>query len=884
MACLHRIASTLVVALAALTGLVSCGGGPHILYGFMDAQGRWVVAPAFVEAQAFAEGRAAAKRDGQWGYIDTAGHWIVEPRYEHARPFSEGLAAVGVDDTWQFIGPTGVTLIAGPFVEAHPFAAGLAAVQVGSAWGFVDHAGALVIPARFAEVADHSEDTFHVACFSEGLCAAREGDRWGYIDRGGAWAIAPRFAEAGTFREGLAAVREHAEAGAGKVGFIDRRGETVIAPRFENSLWFSGGRAIAVLARPAGPTAVMIDTAGRDIAEVGWQPVLDVFDDAGKFLLMIAPDYLAQGLVPATRESRWGFMDRDGKWVIEPAYSLVLPFRDGIAAVAQSDDPAADTLQADRWGLIDMVGRRIVEPQLGGLDLTARGSIPARLHSRWGLLDRDGRWRVPPTYAEDTGWLDIPAMQGSGEGLQRMGVYANHRWIVADRRGRQSPAREFEWLTDVVGVGTLSPARLAFLERGLWGLADEAMKPVVPAQFDEQPQLGDGLIVVSLAGRKGCIDTAGRWIVPAEFSEISDCGRRRALATRGGVRGVWEPGAGWRALPPVPDDAIDNGKDSKWLKQDGRYTLYRDATVIEGVAPVDEVEKRWMTRDGRLDEWLSVIRRGDRWGVLDERGRERLPVRYAEIGAIVNGLYAVRLGEKWGIVEAGGQELFAARFERAQPYNRQVAVFCEAQQCGLVDRAGKVLLTPRYASIEPRSETLATVRINGAPGEAQSVGIIDAAGRVRVEPRYDEVSDFSDYLWVASDAPGTYRLLDRSSGQPIPGAPEIADRPSRLSEGLAAVRMVGADGKRSVGYMDARGRIAIAPRFDVDSSRYESDEAFLNGVALVTLAGRCGAIDRHGRMILAAVYDHCSRLDDGRVIAGVEAPLSAAALAPVAMP
>ncbi|MEG4518472.1 MULTISPECIES: WG repeat-containing protein [unclassified Microcoleus] len=47
--------------------------------------------------------------------------------------------------------------------------------------------------------------------------------RWGYINQAGQWAIAPQFSVAGSFSEGLAAVKRD-----GKSGFINQTGKPVI--------------------------------------------------------------------------------------------------------------------------------------------------------------------------------------------------------------------------------------------------------------------------------------------------------------------------------------------------------------------------------------------------------------------------------------------------------------------------------------------------------------------------------------------------------------------------------------------------------------------------------------------------------------------------------
>lgn len=833
----HRIAAWLAVALTASIGLAACSEGPHIIYGYMDAWGHWVVRPEYPEALEFSEGLAAVAKDGRWGYIGTRGQWVIEPRFDTATPFAEGVAAVETDGTWSFISPTGTTVVRGPFDEAHPFVAGLAAVEVGDKWGFVDHEGRLVVAPLFDETRELVGTDFfwhHVPCFSEGLCAVRQSGKWGYIDRAGAWVIAPRYEEAGEFREGVAAVREPGSSGTGKVGFIDRGGAWVITPRYEHSLWFSGGRAVAVVARPAteksqddagGPrealVAVMIDAAGREIADVGWNSLLDTFEAIPDVLRVIAPDYLADGLIPATRDDRWGFMDRTGRWTIEPRFDAVLPFRNGQAAAGLSDEPSGSPLEADHWGVIDAAGRWLIEPNLEWIGRYGGATSHVSLHGRTGTLDIDGKWRVPPRYADEQGWLRIPGAQAQhGDGLEPVGVYANHAWVVADARGRKSRPREFAWLTLVSGRAARSPQLLAYLQDGSWGIADGRMRSLVPAQFEAEPRGSGAFVRVVRQGLEGCLDARGRSVA------LERCASGGPSAPR------------------------------------------RDSAPGDGAAPADQNERFYMRiGEGSGGRWLTRIRRNDAWGVADDDGSEMLPARYSAIGLAFDGLIAVRSGTQWQIVDMHGRVVFPPRPEQLEPFTRDVAIFCDGELCGLLHRSGQVIVPPRYGAISPVSRLEATVHVLKPSGEIEVTGIVDAEGHLRVPLAYYEIRLFSKVLWLAWDARGGYHLLDRSSGQPIAVSPRLSGRPEAFHEGLAAVDLRTPDGTEAAGYLDARGSITIGPRFDPGGA-----EAFLQGAAVVTKDGKCGMIDRRGAILLPLQYDHCERTPDGGVLAGVEAP------------
>ena len=62
-------------------------------YGFIDMNGKEVVAPIYSKASNFSDGKAAVLK-GSWGYIDKNGKLVIPHKYRQAMPFSGGYAIV----------------------------------------------------------------------------------------------------------------------------------------------------------------------------------------------------------------------------------------------------------------------------------------------------------------------------------------------------------------------------------------------------------------------------------------------------------------------------------------------------------------------------------------------------------------------------------------------------------------------------------------------------------------------------------------------------------------------------------------------------------------------------------------------------------------------
>ncbi|HYC29238.1 MAG TPA: WG repeat-containing protein, partial [Chitinophagaceae bacterium] len=67
-------------------------------WGFIDRNGREVIAPVYEQVGFFSEGLASVRQGGDWGYIDRAGIMVIPCRYGFAASFKNGRARVR--DKW----------------------------------------------------------------------------------------------------------------------------------------------------------------------------------------------------------------------------------------------------------------------------------------------------------------------------------------------------------------------------------------------------------------------------------------------------------------------------------------------------------------------------------------------------------------------------------------------------------------------------------------------------------------------------------------------------------------------------------------------------------------------------------------------------------------
>ena len=499
-------------------------GGPNrSLLGYIDHKGKFAILPAFVDGTAFHEGIAQvvvpSEKDGNsgtWGtFIDKKGKALFKVDYEEINPFSNGLARVLNQHQFFFIDQKGETQIAGPFDEAKDFESGLAIVENDQLWGYIDPAGKYVLG-----------PTDYVGPVREGKICFREKALWGYRDESGKTVITPQFEGARSFSEGLAVVEAD-----GKMGTIDSQGKWVSEIQgwdFEDLKEFKNG----LLPVPFyGEKKKKRKKAGGYDDWDAPVPQWGFIDLHGKLVIPARFDQcneFNEGLACARSKELWGFLDPKGNWVIKPRFKEASVFSEGLAPVS-SGKRGEGLSENGKYGYINKKEKWVIPPQFfmaqgfgNGIAFVYFEKGGVRIP---GFIDKTGR-----STKKDLGEADCFSCLFK-DGLSAASIEKNGKklWGLIDEKGIWKILPIYE------AIGNFHEGMAAVCQGRQWGFIDKTGKVVVPFLYDSTGAFSEGLAWVhtnwnrkddSICG--GYVDTSGHCAIhsddftPFDMGEMSD--------------------------------------------------------------------------------------------------------------------------------------------------------------------------------------------------------------------------------------------------------------------------------------------------------------------------------------------------------------------------
>jgi hypothetical protein len=299
-------------------------------------------------------------------------------------------------------------------------------------------------------------------------------------------------------------------------------------------------------------------------------------------------------LYPIRVDGKWGYMNRKGETVIEPAWDEADEFYDGLARVGVVTD--SEIL--------------------------------------FGFIDTKGAWIIQPVYQRAGHFA---------EGYAFVSKADQYRYI--NQEGKEIIPCQFEDASDF-------HHGYAAIKKGGWtGMIDKSGNIVVNPQYTvnvSHPQFNEGMAPVFGADEKtGFIDTSGQWVIFPNFQSAGNFvdGKAWAMAEVGDeIKGGYLGTDGQYVIEPVYDFGWDfsNGYATVWLRSEDKLSKIWKVIDGDGVVVLDSLPYRNV---GALNDGLIPIQDEEmNWGFMNLQGEVVITPQYAGISHFKNGLARMETG------------------------------------------------------------------------------------------------------------------------------------------------------------------------------------------------------------------------------------------------
>ncbi|MFA4985244.1 MAG: WG repeat-containing protein [Candidatus Brocadiia bacterium] len=764
-------------------------------FGFVRADGAIISPPVFDEMGLFENGYACVKKDGAWNVIDRQGL----PQYDI--PLDRAQSS----GDWVLVTKDGKKGVFNTVTGA----------KSAIFYDDIDRRGdrplTLTIGSKkqlmtFSDCREVGPEFDEIRWPHEGMTAFKTAGLWGFLDSGYNIAVRPAYLAVESFSNGLAAVKTTTG-----WGYVDTTGKMVIGSQYaEVKPW---GGEFTMVRTFVGAQVSLIDPFGESIGSL--------FEAVGDF---------TEGLAPAKRSGKWGYIDTGGNTRVPMHFDEAGDFAFGLAPVRL----------AEKWGYVDHCGVLAIPAEYDSADKFREGLALVSKAGIWSFLDGKGTLVLGPfdapvlAFKDGFAWTRARDREWVPFDLKGIRDYDHGRWDADSEM-------EYSWRN-----GDLFVPRVGFTP-------EIACKSVGPASE------GFRCFAAKTDAMHGIRSIDGTTSCPPRYEHMRpfSCGLAQAKLNERYL--FVRPDGSIAFFTPEGTTSAGDYKDGfAWIRtQKGANFLDLEGHVLC---------ERWLEGTYDFSEGLATVVEDGLWGYVDLSGNVAIPPRFRFARPFSSGLAVVQTLDGWTAIDKSGKEQFVPLPDEVTDFSGGFACSRSSSAHWFFDRKGersrtrftlKVGFPDVPAELNLDTATMQNVTAWGNNGEFATVTI---AGRgcfllnLRTGNALSVAScNLCEGLGLSADLviasplgkSDKFGAVDKDLCWVFP--PEFSEMKC-FSEGLAYAERDGV-----TGYIDVNGNWAFTLPID-------DGEPFRHGVALIYTKQGSLWINRQGKKATLADADN----DDAR--------------------
>lgn len=216
---------------------------------------------------------------------------------------------------------------------------------------------------------------------------------------------------------------------------------------------------------------------------------------------------LAQVWTARDTDRTTGFIDKTGKIVIPLGYDNADSFNEGLAPVCKRD------YYGEKWGFIDKTGEIVIPLIYERAGAFSEGLAPVKKDGKWGYIDKTGEMVIQPVFYEAKPFSEGLAAVGNWEG-------GDKKWGYINKTGETIIPLTY------YSAGPFSEGLAKVQARDGTGFIDKTGEMVIQPIYSDAGSFNEGLApvyagswVVGAGGEWGYIDKTGKVIIPLTYGD-----------------------------------------------------------------------------------------------------------------------------------------------------------------------------------------------------------------------------------------------------------------------------------------------------------------------------------------------------------------------------
>lgn len=394
------------------------------------------------------------------------------------------------------------------------------------------------------------------------------------------------------------------------------------------------------------------------------------------------------------KDGLWGYVDEDEKWKITPVFVDCTEFSKDVAMVKRSDE---------KWVMIDLSGNQQIYFLFDELISFDNGKAVVCYQGK--ELTVDSKW-------DPLSLITNPDVQLTPKMMR------NGKWGYVDSRGNTMIKGQYE------EVQLFSQGMAAIKQDGYWGYINGNNKMVIQPQYRQADQFRSGRAVVGVKGRKlGFIDYRGILVIEPIYSSARRFWGEESVVYKDGKWGVIDKDG--RTVLPFVFDVMPKVINPLNMQHRNYEVVYKGESISVNyrwkepaagrpAAPkppeiyLSDIFEVKYDEENLFSCGRAAVKRGDKWGYIDEKRNEVIPLIYDYVFAFTKNGACIILNGKKGLIDKNGHVILKPIYDRFMDFTEGLWFVEQNKLWGMADKYNRMVipcLFSKIITISPEKKT-----------------------------------------------------------------------------------------------------------------------------------------------------------------------------------